>query len=151
MDKMAAFFNLINKYYELLQVIIECGEYIDVIPGNTGYNGNVWKKKMKLGPFFYNTGRVFITFANNKRCVGYFNRLLKSLQPCSYQVVKIFSCLPKHMHNHGGCCSFPVTTTNHNSCLIPAFLVNIFGERIYRKPQLFCFQKLRVIPFCMHS
>ena len=37
---------------KLFQVKIECGKYIDMVPGNTGKDSNMGKKEMKFGRIY---------------------------------------------------------------------------------------------------
>ena len=109
-----------------------------MIPCNACNYSNMRKKKMKFWAFFYYTCRIFIRL--RKRLMGICNiyTLIKSLQPGTYQVIKIFSAF------FNTCIIIAVVLVFPWLPLPPplfflAFLINIFRKRIYFKANSLAF------------
>src|SRR5258708_35244607 len=88
-NKYSSRLDLIQKNAKLLQVNIETGKNIYMIPGNSSENRNMREKKMKLRSLFEGTGRIFITLADDQRRPGNIHRLGKLLQPGPDQIIQI--------------------------------------------------------------
>ena len=78
-DKGATRFYFIDKNGKLIEVYFEGGEYIDMVPGDTGDDGNMRKQKMELGFFNNRTGRIFISLADEQGGIGNANRLIEAI------------------------------------------------------------------------
>src|SRR3954470_6634307 len=101
-DKAAAGLNLVYKNFELLQIRIKSWKHVDMVPGYSGEDSHMRKQEMKFGSLFQNTCRVFIAFANDQRCISDADRLIKSFQSCTNQVIEFLPGFLQYMHNHGG-------------------------------------------------
>ena len=88
-DKGAPRFYFIDKNGKLFEVYFEGGEYIDMIPCDTGDDGNMRKQKMELGFFNYRAGRIFISLADEQWGIGNANRLIEAVQFGTYQKIEV--------------------------------------------------------------
>src|SRR5450432_4061995 len=98
-DQEATGFYLIDEDPELLQVDIECGKNVNMIPGDAGNNRDMREKKMEFWPFFDGAGRVFIPLAYDDGGPGNVHGLGKTLQTGPDQPVKGGSDAFQHMHD----------------------------------------------------
>src|SRR5688572_30287352 len=72
-NKMSAAFYLLYKDAELVQVIFECWENVNMVPGYTRQDRDVRKKKMELWSFFQCACRIFITLTYDQWGICYLN------------------------------------------------------------------------------
>src|SRR5580658_5481308 len=90
-DEHSAWFDLIQEDLELLQVDLEGGEYINMVPGNPCKHCDMREQKVEFRAFLERACGILIPLTDNHRGMSDIDRLREPLQPGADQVIEILS------------------------------------------------------------
>ena len=151
-DKRAVRLYTFYKLSKRFDILVESGEYIDVIPRNTGQNSYMRVVPKEFGTQVQRRGQILIALKNSVfRCVAQTHHALKTLYLRTYHIIGFDTQALQHIENHrrGRCLS--VTTTYDDANLILRLLVQVLGEGVYLNPQFPCTHQLRIVFAGMHT
>ena len=151
-DKLSIGWNHIGKDLKLFDIDIEGREDVDMIPGDAADDADGRLVEMEFGAAVDGGSQILIPFDDH-----HFGSLreadhhIEAIQQSTHHIVAFDMVLLQHMDDHGGDRGLAMASAHHNSHLILALFIEIFGIGEDLEAEFFGFVQLWIIDAGVHA